>query len=354
MASSCQAPVLDDTVIRAAPGARNAGSQRAGSGPCAVDQPLHALELARAPEITASSASKPLRSSWHTTLWWPCLTRNVREPGSSCSLMQPELALGEPEALRCTPRHSHRRSGKNILVGVCSMMRAADGTVQHVARALRRQAHDPIQLAPGLRAVLGEALERGIGQQAPELVHPAHEAAAIEQLANEMEEVQRDRRTRHLVIEEVGDVEPDHGAVLSSADSTESVGVVEHPGVVAPACARTSARGAHAGLRIGRIQELDQPRQPPRRRLERQRAAQRLIEIGALARRRGRSPAGRTSSRSQAFRNSTLCARCRQLQRIEAGRRRRSRAADTPRPARAPGSQVRDPCRTRPASRPVA
>ena len=37
-------------------------------------------------------------------------------------------------------------------------------------------------------------------------------------------------------------------------------------------------------LRVGRVQEFDQPGQAPRRRLERERAAQRLIQIGTLAR----------------------------------------------------------------------
>src|SRR6202451_1825372 len=57
---------------------------------------------------------------------------------------------------------------------------AADGTVEHIARTLRRQAHRGIQFSPGLWTVLGEGFESGIRQQAPKLIHPANEPAAVQ------------------------------------------------------------------------------------------------------------------------------------------------------------------------------
>ena len=62
-------------------------------------------------------------------------------------------------------------------------------------------------------------------------------------------------------------------------------------------------------FRIGGIEKFHQSRQAPRLRLQSQRAAQRLIQIGRFAHesRRARTAADRRSgSRSQAFRNSTL------------------------------------------------
>ena len=90
---------------------------------------------------------------------------------------------------------------------------------------LSRQAHDAVELAPGLRSVLGEALERGIGQQPPEFIHPAHQPPAIEQLAHQMKQVQRDRRAGELVIEELRDVEANDGAARPAAATTESAGL---------------------------------------------------------------------------------------------------------------------------------
>ena len=87
--------------------------------------------------------------------------------------------------------------------------RSADRALKHIARTLRREAHDAVQFAPGLRAVLGEAFECRIRQQPPELVHPAHQPAAVEKLAHQMKQIQRDRRAGQRVIEEFRHVESD-------------------------------------------------------------------------------------------------------------------------------------------------
>src|SRR5471032_758960 len=63
---------------------------------------------------------------------------------------------------------------------------ATDWTLKHITRALGCEAHDAIQLAPGLRAFLCETLECRIGKKAPEFIHPANKSAAIKQLTHDM------------------------------------------------------------------------------------------------------------------------------------------------------------------------
>src|SRR6185437_6056271 len=83
-----------------------------------------------------------------------------------------ELALREPEAdpilvlVGVAIREEHL-GGRLLDDG------ATDRALQHVAEALRGQAHDAVVLAPGLGAILGEASESRIVQQSPELIHPA-------------------------------------------------------------------------------------------------------------------------------------------------------------------------------------
>jgi hypothetical protein len=91
--------------------------------------------------------------------------------------------------------------------------RAADGTCEHIARALSGESHHPIQLPPGLRSVLGKVLKGGIGEEAPELVHPTHELPAIQELPDQVKEVERDRRTAQRMIQEVRDVEANEGVL---------------------------------------------------------------------------------------------------------------------------------------------
>ena len=101
-------------------------------------------------------------------------------------------------------------------------------------------------------------------------------------------------------------------------------------------------------FRIGGVQELHQPRQPPGGHLERQRPAQRLIEIRELAN-------GRAVSRSRGMRRAEhpqprsqeldVRRRLRELQRIESRWSCRCREQSSRRPTRAPGFRARDPCR---------
>ena len=283
----------------------NSGSQRAGSGPVlAMIRCSSSTELAR-PEITLSSASKPLRSSSQTTEWWPCLTRNCREPGSSCSLMSLNSRSESPKpsmysaALASGIREQDL--GRRLLDD-----RAADAAVEHVARALRRDRHHGIQLAPGLRTILRKALEGGIGEQPPELVHPAHEPPPVEQAADDMEEIERDRRARERVVEKVRDVDTEErrSGQLSRRASP--------PGCRTPRRSRrrvlSHQRESRAWIPSARVASVNSIRRDRRRAdaLERQRARSAWSRSASSRTESGAVP--RTSARSQTFRNSTFCA----------------------------------------------
>src|SRR6185437_2955222 len=120
-----------------------------------------------------------------------------------------ELAVGEAKA-------GDVFLGYGIGVGEENLRRrllddgAADGTFEDVARALRGEAHDTIQLPPGLWAILRETLERGVLEQPPELVHPAHQPASIEHLPHEVKEIHRDGSANDVVPEELRYVETDY------------------------------------------------------------------------------------------------------------------------------------------------
>ena len=88
---------------------------------------------------------------------------------------------------------------------------AADRATQHVARALCGERHHAVQLAPGLGPILGEVLECRVGQEAPELIHPAHQSPAIQEMTHQVKEVKRHGRSAHLVVEKIRHVEPDDG-----------------------------------------------------------------------------------------------------------------------------------------------
>ena len=88
---------------------------------------------------------------------------------------------------------------------------------------------------------------------------------------------------RELVIQKLRDVEPDQRVASPGRGTIDVFRVVEDPGVV-PASDVTPGRepGVEA-FGIGGIQKLEQPRQPARRELERERPSQRLIQIRLLA-----------------------------------------------------------------------
>src|SRR4029077_16603725 len=96
-------------------------------------------------------------------------------PGSRFELFldQPEVPLRESKAFAAVGRMRIRVRKENLGRGLLDQ-RPTDRTSQDVACALRREGHDAIELAPGLRAVLCEVLEGRIREEPPELVHPAH------------------------------------------------------------------------------------------------------------------------------------------------------------------------------------
>src|SRR6185437_8236067 len=96
---------------------------------------------------------------------------------------EPIFALGEAEALRIVLPARFWIGEKDLRRSLLDDG-ATDGTLQHVARALRCEAHDPIELAPGLGTVLDEGRKGLVGQQAQELIHPAHQSSAIELLSH--------------------------------------------------------------------------------------------------------------------------------------------------------------------------
>ena len=61
--------------------------------------------------------------------------------------------------------------------------------------------------------------------------------------------------------------------------------IVEHPGVIAARRLTPARESRVESFRVRGIEKLDQSREPPRRGLERQRPAQRLIEIRLLTHR---------------------------------------------------------------------
>ncbi len=97
--------------------------------------------------------------------------------------------------------------GKNTLVGVCSMIVRLMG-LSSTSLALCVARHmTPFSLRQVFGPSLAKALEGGIGQQSPELVHPAHEAPPVEELAHQMKEIERERARVDLAVEKVRDVE---------------------------------------------------------------------------------------------------------------------------------------------------
>ena len=149
--------------------------------------------------------------------------------------------------------------GKNTFVGVCSMIVRLIRTIEHVAGALRRQAHHTVQLPPGFRTVLGEAFEGRIGEQAPELVHPTDESTAVEKLADQVKQIKSHRRARDVVPQELRNVEADHGMPRKRVHNT-ILGVVEHPRVVAFRDCTPASQTREHSLGVRGVEKLDESR----------------------------------------------------------------------------------------------
>ena len=167
---------------------------------------IRSTELAR-PEITASSASNPLRSSWHTHRVVTLLDEKHARARLELLLDELELALARA---RNPPMYSSRLAsefGKRILVGVCSMIvrliELASASLGLWVAAQRTA----VQLPPDLEAVLGELLEGRVRQEPRELIRPADEAPPIEQRPHDVKEIERDRSASDLVLQELRDVD---------------------------------------------------------------------------------------------------------------------------------------------------
>ena len=136
------------------------------------DDPLHALDLLRPAGNHGQFAVETLqiKPAHHAVV--RLLDQGHARTGFQLLFDQSEFPLRESEALRVLVKIGIGVRKKDFSRCLFDQS-AADRAVQYIARALRREAHDGIEFSPRLGAVLGEILERPIGQQAPELVHPA-------------------------------------------------------------------------------------------------------------------------------------------------------------------------------------
>ena len=169
------------------------------------------------------------------------------------------------------------------MVGVCSTSVRAMGLASTSLGDWVANAATAFNFAPGLEPVPRKPLKRRIAEQLRELVHPHHEPPPVERLPHAMKEIERDRRAQRRTLEKLGDIEAHDGAVRQPF-LTARLGAVEHPRVLAIGGFTPAREACVHALRVRGIQELDEPRQPSRRRrLQRQRAEQRLLEIRFLA-----------------------------------------------------------------------
>ena len=127
-------------------------------------------------------------------------------------------------------------------------------------------------------------------------------------------------RAGELVIEEIRDIETRRSAIACEPRDDDVVRRCRRPRR-SPRCApRTTGQSrAWSPSASRRIQELDEPRQPPRGELERQRPAQRLVEIRLLAHRE-RAAAGSHQHPQPGFQELDIERGRRELQRIKARR----------------------------------
>jgi len=96
-----------------------------------------------------------------------------------------------------------------------------------------------------------------------------------------MEEIERDRSSRHLVIQKIRDVKSHHRVPSEFGDDC-IVPVVEDPGVVPAPCLAPRHESRMEPFRVRGIEKLQKPREAPCGQFQSQRAAQRLVEIRLL------------------------------------------------------------------------
>src|ERR1700679_2041980 len=97
-----------------------------------------------------------------------------------------------------------------------------------------------------------------------------------------MEQIQCDRGPGERVVEKIRDIDAEEGCLRDLIDQ-RVLHVIEHPrivtlGALAPACeSRVNT------LRLRGIGELNQPGEAPRRQIQRERAHERMVEVGLFS-----------------------------------------------------------------------
>ncbi len=198
MASSCQAPggEVDEAVIRAAP----RPGMAAASAPVPARAPRSAAACTRAGARGLISRRAPRQNPSGPAGTRRCVAL-LDEKACANPVRAARLHAGGTPARRgrspwMYPRRSASGFGKKILVGVCSMMVRLMGLASTSLGALGRQAHDGVELAPGLGPVLGEAFEGGSASRRQNSSIQHTRRPAVQQLAHQMEQVQRERRAQ--------------------------------------------------------------------------------------------------------------------------------------------------------------
>src|ERR1700722_2201017 len=153
-----------------------------------ADQTMHALDLAGATRYHGELGIETLEIELADDAVMTLLDEEHARAGFELLAHELEFTLGKAKTTDVVLGIGVRVR-KEDLGGRLLNDRAADCALQHIARALGRQAHDAIQLTPRLGSILRETLESRVRAQAPELIHPAHQPSAVQELAHEVKEI---------------------------------------------------------------------------------------------------------------------------------------------------------------------
>src|ERR1700722_1998285 len=100
-------------------------------------------------------------------------------------------------------------------------------------------------------------------------------------MPNQMEEIERNRSSRHLVIQKIRDVKSHHRVSGEFGDDC-IVRVVEDPGVIPAPCFAPRHESRMKALRVRGIEKLQKPREATCGQFQSQRTSQRLVEVRLL------------------------------------------------------------------------